>query len=175
MEVKTCGTCKYFSSQKSYLKSRKRKKKLLYTCSSLGINPDSTNICDRYSSLLSCEDCANYPCKLTSIGMLKPCSKFSPKSLSPDFQAIFGDIFISIFKRERDANIAIDKIREYMEQNGFEVPLNNTVVKFYMDRISSLYFLSRLIDAFGLSHFKEDIIKAEIARSFSPRPASKPS
>lgn len=165
-----CWDCIYFKDVRQKKIFSHRRKALRYTCKSIGLNPKG-KACRKFEARTICATCALYPCKKKVKATDVACKKYIQiyDLSNPQHQLIFTNILVDAFHLEQDAEIAMELIVKKMREKGFSVPLSKSKFRSYVERCNTLWVLNRIIDSMGLSLHKDEILKHEIARLFTPR------
>lgn len=139
-EALTCSSCAFFKDR--HRKFRIPGNTVKYTCKSKGVSKFN-DLCESF--------------------------EIKPSDTTPDYQQMFFNMIAHSFTVEQDAERAMDLIIKTMKEKGFEVPLAKKKFRSYIDKLTVLSTLSRMVDVMGLTLHKEAILDQEIVKLFQTR------
>lgn len=121
---------------------------------------------------------ARYNCNACSLqcGDEVLCYRFIPKEVVLDsdkshpVEAVLWDMLAELMKIEKSTDSVITKFKQTLEANGIKAVFADRAFRNYINNLLAIQTLDKLIQAYSLEEFREQILRNEIDRVFKPTP-----
>jgi len=154
----TCKRCHWFYHPTSGLRNAK-------TCKALG-EKATNHPCEYFLDKDTTVHAPENPCRNLSIEEVKAGIGALDK---PDYKKIFKEIISEQFVLLQDGFVSVNAIKSILQQQGSDVEYVETDFIKFVEKLSRLFMLHRLILISGMAPYLDKIMDHEINNLFSRR------